>query len=115
MTRFHDGLDHMRAEHESFGRALLTWTLSRALLASAALSLLLTGCGHQPKTAVRESDADALRALAVRVDGLAGEDEFSGAVLVAKDGRVRFSHAYGLADRKRRIRNTLRRVFASGR
>ena len=103
----------MRPEHENFGRArLLTWTLSRALIASAALSLLLTGCGHQPKTAVRESDA--LRALTVRVDGRAGEDKFSGAVLVAKDGRVRFSRAYGLADRKRRIRNTLPTRFRVG-
>jgi len=73
MTRLHGGLGHMRAEHENFGRALLlTWTLSRALIASVALSVLLTGCGDQPKTAVRESEADALRALAVRVDGLCG-------------------------------------------
>ena len=102
MTRFHDGLGHMRVEHEKFGRAvLLTWTLWRALIVSAALSLLLAGCGHQPTTAVRESEADALRALAARVDGLAGEDEFSGAVLVAKHGRVLFSNAYGLADRNK--------------
>jgi hypothetical protein len=72
---------------------------------SAALSLFLTACDHPPKSAVRGAEADALTALAARADRLAGEDQFSGSVLVAKDGRVLFSHAYGLADRKRRIPN----------
>ena len=35
-------------------------------------------------------------------------------MLVAKDDRVLFSHAYGLADRKRRIPNTLRTRFRIG-
>jgi CubicO group peptidase (beta-lactamase class C family) len=81
---------------------------------SAALSLSLTACDHQPKTAVRGAEADALRALAARADKLAGEDDVSGAVLVTKDGRVLFSHAYGLADRKRRIPNSLRTRFHIG-
>ena len=85
-----------------------------ALIVSAALSLFLTACGHQPKLAVRGAEADALRALSVRADRLAGEDEFGGAVLVAKDGRMLFSRAYGLADRKRRIPNTLRTRFRIG-
>ena len=62
----------------------------------------------------RMTEADALKALAARADRLAGEDEFSGAVLVAKDGRVLFSRAYGLADRNRRIPNTLRTRFRIG-
>jgi D-alanyl-D-alanine carboxypeptidase len=62
----------------------------------------------------RMTEADALKALSARADKLAGEDEFSGAVLVAKDGRVLFRHAYGLADRKRRIPNTLRTRFRIG-
>ena len=62
----------------------------------------------------RMTEADALKALAARADKLAGEDEFSGAVLVAKDDRVLFSHAYGLADRNRRIPNTLRTRFRIG-
>lgn len=59
-------------------------------------------------------EADALKALSARADKLAGEDELSGAVLIAKDDRVRFSHTYGLADRKRRITNTLRTRFRIG-
>jgi D-alanyl-D-alanine carboxypeptidase len=62
----------------------------------------------------RMTEADALKALAVRADRLAGEDELSGAVLVAKDQRVLFSHAYGLADRKSRIPNTVLTRFRIG-
>ncbi len=62
----------------------------------------------------RMTQADALKALAVRADRLAGQDEFSGAVLIAKDGRVLFTRAYGLADRKRRIPNTIRTRFRIG-
>jgi CubicO group peptidase (beta-lactamase class C family) len=62
----------------------------------------------------RTSQADALEALSARAQRLAGEDDFSGAVLVAKDGRVLFSHAYGLADRKRRIANTVHTRFRIG-
>jgi D-alanyl-D-alanine carboxypeptidase len=85
-----------------------------ALIVSAALSLFLTACDHPPKNAARGAEADALTALAARTDKLAGEDEFSGAVLVAKDGRTLFSHAYGLADRKRRIPNTIQTRFRIG-
>jgi len=62
----------------------------------------------------RMTQADALKALAARADRLAGDDEFSGAVLIAKDGRVLFSRAYGIADRDRRIANTVRTRFRIG-
>src|SRR5436190_1391044 len=84
------------------------------LIVSAVLSLLLTACGRQRTVAGRGAEADVLRALSVRVAAMAGDDEFSGAVLVARHGRVLFSHAYGLADRKRRIANTVRTRFRIG-
>ena len=62
----------------------------------------------------RLTEADALKALSARAQRLADKGEFSGAVLVAKDGKVLFSHAYGLADRKRGIPNTLRTRFRIG-
>jgi hypothetical protein len=73
----------------------------------------------QPARAVnlplrRMTEADAVKALAGRAAKLAGEDEFSGAVLVAKGDRVLFSHTYGLAARERRIPNTLRTRFRIG-
>jgi D-alanyl-D-alanine carboxypeptidase len=62
----------------------------------------------------RLTEVDALKELSDRAERLAGEGEFSGAVLVAKDDNVLFSHAYGLADRKRGIPNTLRTRFRIG-
>jgi D-alanyl-D-alanine carboxypeptidase len=62
----------------------------------------------------RLTEADALKALAARADKLARDGEFAGAVLVAKNGHVLFTHAYGLADRKRGIPNTLRTRFRIG-
>jgi D-alanyl-D-alanine carboxypeptidase len=62
----------------------------------------------------RMTEADALKALSPRADTLAGKDELSGAVLIAKDDRVLFKHVYGLADRNRRIPNTIRTRFRIG-
>jgi D-alanyl-D-alanine carboxypeptidase len=62
----------------------------------------------------RMTEADALKALSVRADTLAREDAFTGAVLVAKDNHALFGHAYGPADRKRRIANTIRTRFRIG-
>jgi CubicO group peptidase (beta-lactamase class C family) len=62
----------------------------------------------------RMTEADAVKALAARAGKLAHEDEFAGAVLIAKGDRVLFRHAYGLADRKRGIPNTLRTRFRMG-
>lgn len=88
--------------------------VARVVIVSAVPSLLMTACDHQPKVAARGTEADALKALSVRADRLASEDEFSGAVLVGRHGRVLFSHAYGLADRERRIANTVRTRFRIG-
>ena len=62
----------------------------------------------------RMTEADALEALSARAEELADTDEFSGAVLVAKGDRVLFDRAYGLANRNRRIPNTVRTRFRIG-
>jgi D-alanyl-D-alanine carboxypeptidase len=62
----------------------------------------------------RLTETQALKALSARAERLAGEGAFSGALLVAKDDHVLFSHAYGLADRKRGIANTIRTRFRIG-
>jgi D-alanyl-D-alanine carboxypeptidase len=62
----------------------------------------------------RLTEAQALKALSARAERLAGEGAFSGALLVAKNDHVLFSHAYGLADRKRGIPNTIRTRFRIG-
>ncbi len=80
------------------------------------IELLIT---QEPSSAVdlvlhRMTEADALAALKTLLREDAAADRFSGAVLVAKDGQVLFSHAYGLADRKRGIPNTLQTRFRIG-
>ncbi len=60
------------------------------------------------------TEPEAMKALAAHAKRLAVEGEFSGALLVAKDGHVLFRRAYGLADRKRRIPNTVRTRFRIG-
>jgi CubicO group peptidase (beta-lactamase class C family) len=62
----------------------------------------------------RMTEADALAALSARAEELASVDEFAGAVLVAKDGQVLLSHAYGLADREEGTPNTLQTRFRIG-
>lgn len=70
-----------------------------------------------PPGAVRPAKL-ALPALIEAVDeraaGRAAQDDFSGAVLLAKGGRVLFQKAYGLADRERRKANRLDTQFRFG-
>jgi Beta-lactamase len=62
----------------------------------------------------RLTETEALAALGTFVREEASADRFSGAVLVAKEGEVLFSKAYGLADREQRIPNTLQTRFRIG-
>jgi D-alanyl-D-alanine carboxypeptidase len=62
----------------------------------------------------RLSEADAIAALRAELDKLVANDKFSGAVLVAKDGKPIFSQAYGMADREKQIPNTLETRFRIG-
>jgi D-alanyl-D-alanine carboxypeptidase len=89
-------------------------TATAAETATATPRAERTGDIEQPGSGARGSEADALKALSVHADELARDDELSGAVLVAKDGRVLFRRAYGQADRKSRVPNTLRTRFRIG-
>jgi D-alanyl-D-alanine carboxypeptidase len=62
----------------------------------------------------RMSETDALAALRTQVAKDAAADKFSGTVLVAKDGKPVFVEAYGLADREKKIPNTLDTRFRIG-
>jgi D-alanyl-D-alanine carboxypeptidase len=64
-----------------------------------------------PKTAADSAFVASLRA---RLDAATETNEFSGAVLVARDGRTLFEGAYGLADRERNIANTSLTQFRVG-
>lgn len=55
-----------------------------------------------------------IKAVEARAASRAAKDQFSGAVLLAQDGRVRFQKAYGLADREKRMPNSLDTQFRFG-
>lgn len=62
----------------------------------------------------RMSQADLLAALGAKLEKDAAADHFSGAALLAKDGKPVFTAAYGLADRERKIPNKLDTKFRIG-
>jgi D-alanyl-D-alanine carboxypeptidase len=57
---------------------------------------------------------DLIAAAREKLQKDAAADAFAGAVLIAKDGKPVFSQAYGLADRERKIPNTLQTRFRIG-
>jgi CubicO group peptidase (beta-lactamase class C family) len=61
-----------------------------------------------------QSVDDALPALSARIDELAKSDQFSGAVLVARQGKVIFQKAAGFANRETHALNTVETQFRNG-
>jgi D-alanyl-D-alanine carboxypeptidase len=62
----------------------------------------------------RMSETDAIAGWNKYLEAETAADRFSGAALVAKDGKITFSHAYGLADREKRVSNQLNTQFRIG-
>jgi CubicO group peptidase (beta-lactamase class C family) len=60
------------------------------------------------------SESELISALRKNLDEAAGADRFSGAALVAKNGKTVFAQAYGLADRNKKTANTLKTRFRIG-
>jgi D-alanyl-D-alanine carboxypeptidase len=62
----------------------------------------------------RLSEPLAVEAAKARIDELVKDEKFSGAVLLTKSGKAILSGAYGLADRERKIPNSLNTKFRIG-
>ena len=62
----------------------------------------------------RLSQKEAVDAFAKQLDHDAQTDHFSGAALVAQNGKILFEHAYGLADRAKKTPNTVETQFRIG-
>ena len=60
------------------------------------------------------NESELIRALRKKLDEAAAGDRFSGAALVAKNGKTVFAQAYGLADREKKTPNTLKTRFRLG-
>lgn len=60
------------------------------------------------------SEADAFATLDARVDELVALDQFSGAILVGRGGKVLFQKSAGLSDREKKTPNTVDTQFRNG-
>jgi D-alanyl-D-alanine carboxypeptidase len=87
-----------------------------ALVAAVAATLFLVVRDHEPSAARPGTVVpdDPLAALSAYADELAGDDEFAGAVLVARHGKVLLEQAWGLADRDAGTPNTPDTKFRLG-
>jgi CubicO group peptidase (beta-lactamase class C family) len=90
---------------------------------AAALTLLVcVACGTPPgevtepgpDTTEAARDSAFVAALRAQLAADTEAGQFSGAVLVTRDGRTLFEGAYGIADRERRVPNTLLTQFRVG-
>jgi D-alanyl-D-alanine carboxypeptidase len=68
----------------------------------------------RPRPPSRLSESDAIDALKAELTKRAAEDRFSGAVLIAKDGKPIFQEACGYADREHKALNTVDTRFRFG-
>jgi D-alanyl-D-alanine carboxypeptidase len=62
----------------------------------------------------RMTEADALKAFRAYLDKAAAADRFSGAALIAKNGKPVFTAVYGMADRDKKVPNQLGTQFRIG-
>ena len=75
----------------------------------------MQGIRRPPEFAIPHmSESDLLLVLRKKMGDVATTDRFSGAVLVAKNGKTVFADAYGLADREKKTPNTLKTRFRLG-
>lgn len=86
--------------------------LTGSVAATVGLTLLPTESAcQQSKPPAEVVASEAGRELDAFIKGLVAEDKFSGAVLVAEDGRAVFRKAYGLANKEFRVPNQVNTKF----
>jgi D-alanyl-D-alanine carboxypeptidase len=100
------------------------WSIlkSVALVASAAAILALSGSAGaeavssaaSPGSPAKLEPDQLVAAARTRIEAETKADRFSGAVLIARDGKLIFTEAFGLADREAHTPNTLKTQFRIG-
>ena len=99
-------------DSEMFGQVTLE---VEAVAPHRIVKMEMRPIGHPAEfTVPHMSDAELIAALRKRVDESVAADKFAGAVLIMKDGKPIFTEAYGLADRERKIPNTVKTRFRIG-
>jgi D-alanyl-D-alanine carboxypeptidase len=98
-------------------------SLNRRLAFAAGLTVLVSVAGAARTTTVPEIQAASAETaldsafvarLRAHLEAATAAEQFSGAVLVARNGRTLFEAGYGLADRERGIPNTPQTKFRAG-
>ena len=84
------------------------------LVCAAPLAGTTTASGIQSASAEAALDSAFAARLRAHLETATAAGQFSGAVLVARDGRTLFEAGYGLADRERGIPNTPQTKFRAG-
>jgi D-alanyl-D-alanine carboxypeptidase len=83
-------------------------------LAAVALTASTLSTLFGQTTTSRVSETDLVTTVREELERRARRDAFSGAVLIAREGRPLVSAAYGLADRDRQVTNTVTTQFRLG-
>jgi CubicO group peptidase (beta-lactamase class C family) len=83
-------------------------------LLGSAIAAQQPSPGVEPPRPSPIPQAELVRRLSNSLDSLAKAGEFSGVAVLAKNGAPVFQHAYGMADRERRIPNNLETAFNLG-
>lgn len=90
------------------GQKIIPWrTLWLSIVIVSAWTL-------NPAARASLSEAEAIAAAKSELEKQAAEDKFSGAALIAKDGKPIFQATYGYADRENKITNTVDTKFRFG-
>lgn len=97
---------------DPFGPAIGHHCDVRSLLCLFAITVVAHVAKLEPPD--RTTEAEAIAALERELDRAAACDEFSGTVIIAKNGRPIFAKAYNRADRERGVANTLDTSFNVG-
>ena len=84
-----------------------------SLLGSSIAAQQQTG-GAEPVRPSPISQTELVWRMTTSLDSLAKAGQFSGVVLLAKNGAPVFQHAYGVSDRERRIANNPKTAFNLG-
>lgn len=92
----------------------MTGRLVCVIAAVLTLGMSAVECRAQETGRPRLADQEIVAQLRAHVERLAQADSFSGAVLIAKDGRTLWSAAFGIADRNFNVPNRIDTKFNLG-
>jgi CubicO group peptidase (beta-lactamase class C family) len=80
-------------------------------LALAEATILGASGGANGQGAPNKTETDIVREIRIELDRLAGEEKFSGAVLLAKGDQILLKEAYGFEDHAAKVSNTVATRF----